>query len=165
MTEITEENEQDLVEEPDVVEELITFFLRNKDLSGQLIGLLRSLEESGAIDDLSEFAGTIMPSNSSLIREIAGSTEMKAGISKAVNLVPGLLFALSSEVTNDALKAILYNSEGLMTEMVEGTKNPQQFSMLKMLSLLKDPDFGRGLSAFIAAISTLGKILMKVQTD
>ncbi len=164
MTEIMEETEQTELEETDVVEELITFLLRNKDSSDQLIDLLKALEESGAIQDLTLFAQTLLPSNSALIKEIASSEEMRSGLSKAMNLLPGMLFALSSEVTNDTVKALLYNLESLMTSMVNGSKSPQQFSMLKMLSLLKDPEFGRGLSAAIAAISTLGKILMKVQT-
>lgn len=164
MVEITEETEQNQEEESDVVEELITFLLRNKDVSSQFVDLLRALEESGAIEDLALFTKTLLPSNSALIKEIAGSAEMKSGISKAINLLPGMLFALSSEVTNDTVKALLYNSEELMTSMVDGSKSPQQFSMLKMLALLKDPEFGRGLSAFIGAISTLGNILMKVQT-
>lgn len=165
MTEIVEEENQQNEDESDVVEELLTFFLRNKDISGQFIDLLKALEDSGAIEDLAEFARAILPSNSSLIREIVGSEEMKGGISKGVNLLPGVLFALSSEVTSDAVKAILYNSEELMTSMVNGSKSPQQFSMLKLLALLKDPEFSRGMSAFVAAISVLGKILMKVHTD
>ena len=74
----TEENENN--EQVDVIEELIVFFLKNKDLSTQFLDLLNALKDSGAIEDIASFFGSIMPSNAALVKEIGGSQEIESAI-------------------------------------------------------------------------------------
>lgn len=159
----TEDNENN--EQVDVIEELMVFFLKNKDLSTQFLDLLKALKDSGAIEDIASFFGSIMPSNSALVKEIGGSKEVESAISKAGNLLPGLLYLLSVDSARSAISAILYNSDTIFSSMITGAKNPEQFSLFKLLALLKDPEFTKGMTAMVNLITSLGKALSKTPGD
>jgi len=154
-----------VAEDKDVVEELLKFFLENKDVSFQFLDLLNSLKDSGAIEDFAAFARSIMPSSSALVKEMGNSEEIFSSISKAGNLVPSILYAASLESSSDALKAILYNSDAIFKAMISGAKNPEQFSIFKLLALLKDKEFTKGLTALVNFVSALGKALSKVSGE
>ncbi len=156
-------NEQ--VQNDDVIEELMQFFLENKEVSAQLLDLIRAVKDSGAIEDLAAFARSVVPSNSALVREIGSSEEVVGAISKAGNLLPALLFLLNDKMVNDTLQAMLYNSGSLFGAMVSGAKNPEQFSLLKLLALFKDQEFTKGFTALVNMITALGKILARVPEE
>ena len=159
----TDENENN--EQVDVIEELMVFFLKNKDLSTQFLDLFKALKDSGAIEDIASFFGSIMPSNSALVKEIGGSKEIETAISKAGNLLPGLLYLLSVDSARSAISAILYNSDTIFGSMITGAKNPEQFSLFKLLALLKDSEFTKGMTAMVNLITALGKVLSKTPGD
>ena len=49
--------------------------------------------------------------------------------------------------------------------MITGAKNPEQFSLFKLLALLKDPEFTKGMTAMVNLITALGKVLSKTPED
>jgi uncharacterized protein YjgD (DUF1641 family) len=161
------DNEQKMEEndDNDVVEELLKFFLENRQLSFQFLDLLKSLKDSGAIEDIAALARAVMPSSSALVKEIGSSEEIISSISKLGNLIPSVLYAVSMESSGDTIKAILYNSDSMLKAMVSGAKNPEQFSLFKLLALLKDKEFTKGLTAMVNLITALGNALSKVPGD
>ena len=156
------EQKMEVKEDNDVVEELLKFFLENREVSFQFLDLLKSLKDSGAIEDLAAFARSVVPSSSALVKEIGSSEEIISSISRFGNLVPSILYAVSIENSSDTLKAILYNSDSILKAMVNGAKNPEQFSLFKLLALFKDKEFTKGFTALINMITALGKALGKV---
>ncbi|MCL4444650.1 MAG: DUF1641 domain-containing protein [Candidatus Thermoplasmatota archaeon] len=158
------DNEQKLEmnEDNDVVEELLKFFLENRELSFQFLDLLKSFKDSGAIEDIAKLSRAVIPSSSALVKEIGSSEEIISSISRLGNLVPSILYAVSMENSSDTIKAILYNSDSILKAMVSGAKNPEQFSLFKLLALLKDKEFTKGLTAMVNLLTALGKALAKV---
>jgi uncharacterized protein YjgD (DUF1641 family) len=159
------EEKLEIEQDNDVVEELLKFFLENRELSLQFVDLLKSLKDSGAIEDIALFAKAVMPSSSALVKEIGSSEEIISSISRLGNLVPSILYAVSMENSGDTIKAILYNSDSISKAMVSGAKNPEQYSLFKLLALLKDKEFTKGLTAMVNLITALGQALSKVPGD
>ena len=75
----------------------------------------------------------------------------------------GLLYGLGEEKTADLVKAISFNLPGVAEEFVEGVKNPQPLSALKLMALLKDPDVSAFITGLINALKVIVSSVKKVQ--
>ncbi len=147
----------------DSIEELLMLVMQQKDQINGITELLKSAIESGALEHFLELISKINPSNIEYLTKIVSSYNMKVGIFKAIDLIPAFLSALSDEGTSDIIKAIAFNSDGISEKMVDGAKNPQKLTLLRLLALGRDPDFSAGATAMINMLSELGRTLSRVR--
>ncbi len=158
---MVEKTDDEIESQPDEIEEALKFALENRGMFLQLLEMMKKLQSSGLLDELQNFATGFMPSDHTIVTSYLNSEEGMVAISKIINLLPALGHTISSEKTSDLLKLVLFNSEKLSDSLIQGAKNPQNFGLLKLMSLLKDPDFTAGLTAMINFIGMLGQIVSK----
>lgn len=127
-----------------------------------LLNMVRMLKNSGDIATLQKIAGELIPGNPATIVQTVDQPEFhKGGISLA-NLLIGLMASLSNKTAQESMTSILYNSDELWSSMVEGAKKPENFSLLRLMGVLKDPEIAAGLTAVLNALKVLGAILKRV---
>ncbi len=149
------------IEAPDEIEEALKFALENRGMFLQLLEVMKKLQSSGLLDELQTLFSGFVPSDHTIVTSYLSSEEGLLAISKLLNIMPAVGHTISSEKTSDLIKLVLFNSEKLTESMIDGAKNPQNFGLLKLMSLLKDPEFTAGLTAMINLIGTLGQIISK----
>lgn len=153
--------EEETESQPDEIEEALAFMLENRGMFMQLLETMKRLQSSGLLDELQSFVSSFVPSDHTIVTAYLNSEEGMLAVSKVINILPALGNAISSEKTSDLLKLILFNSETLADSLVVGAKNPQNFGLMKLMSIMKDPEFTAGLTAVLNLIGTLGKIIGK----
>lgn len=149
----------------DDLEPLIMELMGSKDALQSMLGMFRKLKQAGIVDLMDQMSVDYIPSDIEFIGKFFSSREFTTGVLKSANTMLGLMYALSRETTSDALKAILYDSEGLVDSMVSGAKNPEKLSMMKLLAMTKDPEIASGITAVMNLLKELGKSLQKVQNE
>lgn len=147
--------------QPDEIEEALKFALENRGMFLQLLEMMKKLQASGLLDELQTVFAGFLPSDHTIVTSYLSSEEGMLAISKLINILPAVGHTISSEKTSDLLKLVLFNSERLSASLIEGAKNPQNFGVLKLMSLLKDPEFTTGLTAVINFLGTLGQIIAR----
>lgn len=152
-------------EEGDDLEPLIKEFIDSKDAIQSMLVMFRKLKQAGIVDFIDQISGDYLPSDVEFIGKFFSSREFTTGVLKSANTMLGLMYALSMDTTSDAIKAILYDSEGLVDSMVTGAKNPERMSMMRLFAMTKDPEIASGLTAVLNLLKELGKSLQKVQND
>lgn len=152
-------------EEGDDLEPLIKEFIDSRDAIQSLLVMFRKLKQAGIVDFIDQISGDYLPSDVEFIGKFFSSREFTTGVLKSANTMLGVMYALSMDTTSDAIKALLYDSEGLMDAMVTGAKNPERMSMMKLLAMTKDPEIASGLTAMLNMLKELGKTLQKVQNE
>ncbi|AKA48947.1 hypothetical protein IX51_07370 [uncultured archaeon] len=130
-----------------------------------MLVMFRKLKQAGIVDFIDRISGDYLPSDVEFIGKFFSSREFTTGVLKSANTILGVMYALSRETTSDALKALLFDSEGLVDSMVTGAKNPEKLSMMRLLAMTKDPEIASGLTAVLNLLKELGKSLQKVQND
>lgn len=153
--------DEEIESQPDEIEEALQFALENKGMFLQLLEMMKKLQSSGLLDELQKFISGFVPSNHTIVTSYLNSEEGLAAVSKLLNILPALGHTISSEKTSDLIKVVLFNSEELSNSLIVGAKNPQNFGLLKLMSLLKDPEFTTGLTAIINFLGALGKVISK----
>lgn len=147
--------------EEDEIEELLRFFTQNRRLVTQAMDMLKRAESSGLLDEIQNFMGEFIPSDHSVITSFLDSQEGRYALSKIINLLPALAYLLSSERTSDLIKSLLFNADSFSDALIEGANNPQTFGLMKLMSLMKDPEFTSGFTALLNFIGMLGKVIKK----
>ena len=87
---------------------------------------------------------------------------MKTGLYKTINIIPAIFAALSDEGTSDIIKALAYDAENISEAMIEGSRNPQKLTLMKLLALGRDPEFTAGATALINMITELGRAIGRI---
>lgn len=149
----------------DDLEPLIKEFIESKDAIQSLLVMFRKLKQAGIVDFIDQISGDYLPSDVEFIGKFFSSREFTTGVLKSANTLLGVMYALSMDTTSDAIKALLYDSEGLMDAMITGAKNPERMSMMRILAMTKDPEIASGLTAVLNMLKELGKTLQKVQNE
>ncbi len=152
-------------EEEDDLEPLIKEFIESKDAIQSMLVMFRKLKQAGIVDFIDQLSQDYLPSDVEFIGKFLSSREFTYGILKSANTLLGLMYALSRESTSDALKALMFDSEGMIDSMVSGAKNPERMSMMRLFAMTKDPEIASGLTAALNMLKELGKSLQKVKND
>ena len=152
-------------EDDDDLEPLIREFVDSRDAIQSMLAMFRKLKQAGIVDFIDQISGDYLPSDVEFIGKFFSSREFTTGVLKTANTMLGLMYALSRETTSDALKALLFDSVGLVDSMVTGAKTPERFSMMRLLAMTKDPEISSGLTAVLNMLKELGKSLQKVQNE
>lgn len=153
--------DEEIESQPDEIEEALKFIMQNRGMMLQLLEMMNKLQSSGLLDELQKFISSFVPSDHTIVTTYLNSEEGMLAITKIINLLPALGSAISSEKTSDLLKLILFNSETLVNSLVTGAKNPQTFGVMKLMSIMKDPEFTAGLTAVLNLLGTLGQVIRK----
>ncbi|MGC8608810.1 MAG: DUF1641 domain-containing protein [Thermoplasmata archaeon] len=147
----------------DVIEVLLSKVEDNQDTLMSLMDLFQKLKDAGLVDVLLEVSNDFAPSDIEFLEKFFTEKELIAAILKVGNDLISVLYALAEERTSDVVKAISFNLPGVTSGFVEGVKNPQTFSALKLMSLLKDPDVSALMTGMINAIKVIVSSVKKVQ--
>lgn len=151
--------------EQDDLEPLIKGLLENTDAFAPMLRLFTKLRNSGLLDVMENISGEFLPSDIEFLSTFLTSRDFLYGLVKTINVVSALSHAMSSEKGSDTVKAILYNSDDIWDGMVTGAKNPEATSLLRLYSMVKDPDISAGLTAMLNALKAVGSALKKVPDE
>ena len=159
--------EEKLIEdnERDVMEEALSLLLENGESLLSLARSLDKLSKAGLPALVEKIVSNSMPSDPQAVMKFVDNPDMLYGISKALNILPALLRSLSNESASDVIKSILYDSDEMYADMVNGAKNPNRMSFLKLMAIMKDEEVSAGMSAMLNLVKFLGKALGKVDTE
>ena len=157
--------EMDKNQDDDDIETMIEGLMQNKDSLMKIVGLTKRVSDAGLIDIIENMTTDYMPADIEYIMNLFTSKEFTIGLIKSINVLSGLLHSLSSDKSGDAVKAVLFNTDSIMDAMVTGAKNPETFSIFRMLAIMKDPEISSGLTAVLNALKALGKALRTVQNQ
>ncbi len=149
----------------DDLEPLIEGLIENRDSFEALLNLFGKVKDSGLISALENLSSEFLPSDIEFLSSFMTSRDFLYGFVKTMNVVSALSHSLSSEKASDAIKAILFNSDELWDGMVDGAKNPEATSLLRLYAMLKDPDISAGLTAALYALKAIGSALRKVPEE
>lgn len=149
----------------DDLEPLLVELLDNKDVLISLMNVVKRLRDAGIINLFDNISRDYMPTDVEFLGKFFTSKEFTYGFLKTANTLVSVMHALSNEKTSDMVKAIMFDAEGITDSMVSGAKNPQQMSLLKMYSMIKDPDIASGFTAVMNALKVVGQSLRKVGED
>jgi uncharacterized protein YjgD (DUF1641 family) len=127
-----------------------------------LLNLIKVLKNSGDLESIQKLAEQFIPGNPVTIVQTADQPEFHKGGINLINLIVALMASLSNKTSQESLSTILYNSDELWESMVEGAKKPENFSLLRLMGVLKDPEIASGLTAVLNALKVLGSMLKRV---
>ena len=148
----------------DQVEELIKDLAGNEKSLASLLGMLKSLNDSGSLKVIQNLMDELIPGNPEGIVQTLDTIEFHEGGINLASFLVAFMASLSDNVTKDSISTILYNSNELWSEMVEGAKKPDNLSLFGLLGLLKDPEVAAGITVVLNALRVIGKLLKKVDT-
>ncbi|WP_048162148.1 DUF1641 domain-containing protein [Thermoplasma acidophilum] len=150
-------------EDQDDIEALLNKIVENKDTIVAFMDLLSKMKEAGIIDVFMGIAKDYAPTDIEFLAKFFTEKELTEALLKVGNSMMGLLYGLGEERTSDLVKAISFNLPGVTEEFVNGVKNPQPLSALKLMALLKDPDVSAFITGLINALKVVVSSVKKVQ--
>jgi uncharacterized protein YjgD (DUF1641 family) len=147
----------------DKMETALKILLENQDDLLSLATILDTMGKSGMFKLIGDLAKDYLPSDPTSLIRIIGSESTMRSMGKLINVMPAFLNILQDERTNDIIKELAFNVDGLSETILDGAKNPERFGVMKLMSILKDPEVASGMTAMINVLKFLGKILRNVQ--
>lgn len=147
----------------DAMEELLIMLMQNRDQLSGLIEVFKEALETGTLEHMIDLIGKFIPSNLEYLSKLVSSYNMKTGLYKTINIIPAIFAALSDEGTSDIIKALAYDAENISEAMIEGSRNPQKLTLMKLLALGRDPEFTAGATALINMITELGRAIGRIR--
>jgi Uncharacterized conserved protein len=151
--------------ETDKIEVALSGLMDDEETMLGILNMVKLMKESGNIELLEKLLTENMPSNSKALASLLDKREIHIGGISLINMLLALMASLSSNTAQGAINAILYNSEELWSSMVDGAKQPENFSLFRLMGMMKDPEVAAGLSAMLNALKTLGALLQKVDKE
>lgn len=130
-----------------------------------VLNLAKIFKDSGNIEVLEKILTENMPGNTKAYTSLLDKRELHLGSISMMNSLLAVMASVSGKTSQSALNLLLYNSEDVLVSMIEGAKQPDNFSILRLMGMLKDPEIAAGLSAVLNALKTLGSLLKKVDTE
>ncbi len=148
----------------DRVGELIKDIEGNEESIKSLLGVLKTMSDSGNLKVIQDLMQELIPGNPEGIVQTLDKMEFHEGGINLASFIVAFMASLSDNVTKDSISTILYNSNELWSAMVDGAKKPENFSLFGLLGLLKDPEIAAGLTVVLNSLKVIGKLLKKVDT-
>ncbi len=147
----------------DKMETALKILLENQDDLLSLATVLDTMGKSGMFKLIGDIVKDYFPSDPTYLVRIIGSESTMRSVGKLFNILPALLNLMQDERTNDIVKELAFNVDGLSETLLDGAKNPERFGVMKLMSILKDPEVASGMTALINVLKFLGKILRNVE--
>ncbi len=145
------------------METALKILLENQDDLLSLATILDTMGKSGMLKLIGDLAKDYLPSDPTSLIRIIGSESTMRSMGKLINVMPAFLNIIQDERTNDIIKELAFNADGLSETILDGAKNPERFGVMKLMSILKDPEVASGMTAMINVLKFFGKILRNVQ--
>ena len=130
-----------------------------------VLNLVKMFKDSGNLEVLEKLLTENMPGNTKAYTSLIDKREFHMGGISLANALVALMASVSGKTSQSVLNVLLYNSEDIWDSMIDGAKQPENFSLLRLMGMLKDPEVAAGLSAVMNALKTLGSLLKKVDTE
>lgn len=147
----------------DKMETALKILLENQDDLLSLATILDTMGKSGMFKLIGDIVKDYFPSDPTYLVRIIGSESTMRSVGKLFNILPALMNLMQDERTNDIVKELAFNVDGLSETLLDGAKNPERFGVMKLMSILKDPEVASGMTAMINVLKFLGKILRNVE--
>jgi uncharacterized protein YjgD (DUF1641 family) len=157
------ENEKTV--EKDQVEVALSDIMDDEESLVGILNVIKLLKDSGNLKVLEKLLREMLPGNTESFTSLLDKRELHLGGMSGVNAMVALMASLSGSTSQSALNAILYNSDEIWEAMIDGAKQPDSFSILRLMGMLKDPEVSAGLTALMNALKVLGNLLKKVDKE
>ena len=144
------------------IERMLGELVQDDSSMESLLRILSGLKDSGGLLLLETLISKKMPGSTVQAERFFNSNELNLGLLKLVDVLTALMAALSQGPTSGTINSILYNSDEIAEAMVTGAKKPDNYSLLRLMGMFKDPDLAAGLTAVLNALKEIGKILKTV---
>ncbi|MHB8371659.1 MAG: DUF1641 domain-containing protein [Thermoplasmataceae archaeon] len=145
-----------------VIEEMIGGLVEDDESLESMLRIITGLKDSGSLILIEHLVSKRMPGSTQQLQRLLDSNEVNLGFMKMIDIFIALMATISQEPTSRALTSILYNGDDLWESMIVGAKKPDNYSLLRLMGMFKDPDLASGLTAVLNALKELGKILKTV---
>ncbi|MGC8505868.1 MAG: DUF1641 domain-containing protein [Thermoplasmata archaeon] len=146
----------------DKMETALKILLENQDDLLSFATILDTMGKSGMFKLIGDIVKDYFPSDPTYLVRIIGSESTMRSVGKLFNILPAFLNLIQDERTNDIVKELAFNVDGLSETLLDGAKNPERFGVMKLMSILKDPEVASGMTALINVLKFVGKILRNV---
>jgi len=150
------------MENDDRLEPLIREMLEDSDFLEAMLNIMKRLKEAGIVNLANNIANDYLPTDVEFLGKFFASKELVYGMLKSANTAVSLIHALSDERTSDMVKAVMFNMPDAAEGMVEAAKTQDRMSMMKLYSMMKDPDVAAGISVMFSFLKFLGTVMKKV---
>lgn len=150
------------MENDDRLEPLIREMLEDSDFLEAMLNIMKRLKEAGIVNLANNIANDYLPTDVEFLAKFFASKELVYGMLKSANTAVSLIHALSDERTSDLVKAVMFNMPDATEGMVEAAKTQDRMSMMKLYSMMKDPDVAAGISVMFSFLKFLGTVMKKV---
>ncbi|QRF74782.1 hypothetical protein Thermo_00273 [Thermoplasmatales archaeon] len=150
------------MENDDRLEPLIREMLEDSDFLEAMLNIMKRLKEAGIVNLANNIANDYLPTDVEFLGKFFASKELVYGMLKSANTAVSLIHALSDERTSDLVKAVMFNMPDAAEGMVEAAKTQDRMSMMKLYSMMKDPDVAAGISVMFSFLKFLGTVMKKV---
>lgn len=145
----------------DEMEQLLVKVIDNADVLTTLVNAIEKLKDAGIIDLLTSVVNDYLPTDVDFLGKFFSSKEFTMSIMKTFNVLISVMGAMGSEKNSDLVKGVMFNSENITDDVIDAVHNPKKYSPLKLGRLLGDEDIMVTMSAMVALMRSLGKILRK----
>ncbi|MEM0133172.1 MULTISPECIES: DUF1641 domain-containing protein [Acidiplasma] len=136
---------------------------KNKDVLDAFSRLIEKLKGAGLVQALDYITENVIPDNLDFFAKSFTSPDFTDVVAKSGNTIFSLLYMLSNPEMSDIIKGISFNSTGIAQSMVDGASSAQPLSILKLMSMLKDPEIAAGLMALMNMLKVLGTVFKKLK--
>ncbi|MHB1492585.1 MAG: helical membrane plugin domain-containing protein [Thermoplasmataceae archaeon] len=144
------------------IERMLSDIVEDDESMASILRIISGLKDSGSLLLLESLISKKMPGSTVQVEKLVNSNEMNLGILKLVDVLAAFMAAISQGPTSGLINSILYNSDDLAATMVNGAKKPDNYSLLRLMGMFKDPELAAGLTAVLNALKELGRILKTV---
>lgn len=143
------------------MEVLLVKMVDNADVISSAFDILEKLKDAGIIDLMKAIVNDYLPTDVDFLGKFFSSKEFAMSLMKTLNILISMMGALGSEKNSDMIKGLMYNSEQITDDVIDAVNNPKKYSPMKVGKLLSDDDIKVTLSAMVALMKSMGKILKK----
>jgi uncharacterized protein YjgD (DUF1641 family) len=146
----------------DSMEPLIRELIEDRDFLESLLNIVKRMKEAGIVNLVNNIATDYLPTDIEFLGKFFASKEFVYGALKTANSAVSLLHAFSDEQTSDLFKVMMFNLPDATDAMVNAAKNPERMSMMRLFSMMKDPDIAAGMSVMLSFLKFMGVVAKKV---
>ncbi len=150
------------MENEDRLEPLIREILEDSDFLEAMLNILKKMKEAGIVNLANNIANDYLPTDIEFLGKFFASKELVYGVLKSANTAVSVIHALSDERTSDLVKAVMFNMPDAADGMITAAKTQDKISMMKIYSMMKDPEIAAGISVMFSFLKFLGAVMKKV---
>ncbi|MCL4444546.1 MAG: DUF1641 domain-containing protein [Candidatus Thermoplasmatota archaeon] len=150
------------MENEDRLEPLIREILEDSDFLEAMLNILKKMKEAGIVNLANNIANDYLPTDIEFLGKFFASKELVYGALKSANTAVSVIHALSDERTSDLVKAVMFNMPDAADGMITAAKTQDKISMMKIYSMMKDPEIAAGISVMFSFLKFLGAVMKKV---